>query len=115
VNYTIKSCYDKNSGNQTEPLYLDYYVASDSILLNYDFEQKCYSKYNIEYKKEGDQISIFIITGLLEDGCICSTDIEVELGPLKQGRYDIKVFKRADESEYLIDERELFIEGKDDQ
>jgi len=104
VKYHIKSCYDKGTEMDNSSREVIYATKGKNIVVaSYTFAQKCFDDIDVDHTTEENNVSIHVSTRGLKDDCICESNIQAEIGPLVEKWYTVNIFKKADNTEYLVD------------
>ncbi|MCB9359588.1 hypothetical protein H6503_06680 [Candidatus Woesearchaeota archaeon] len=102
LKYSLKSCYDKTQELTNRTQSIDADVDGDDVLIEYDFEQKCFEKMEIEYEFIGNTIRIYFIPIGMSEGCACFSNFKARAGPIESGEYGVEIYKSTEDDKYLV-------------
>lgn len=103
IKYHVKSCYNKNNveGNLTQDIVFAT-KGENIVVASYTFVQKCYDGIEVDHSRNDNNINIYVMPENMKEDCLCETNVQAEIGPLKEKVYIVNIFKKTEGVEYLI-------------
>ncbi|MFT4303949.1 MAG: hypothetical protein ACMXYG_05255 [Candidatus Woesearchaeota archaeon] len=109
LKYNFKSCFDRMPDvTDRDPQYNIYSIGNE-IIVQYYFEQKCYSSMSVDYILTENNLKLFFEPKNMDATCVCYSEFKGVAGPVEPGVYNIEIHKMTDNVNYLVHSREIIV------